>query len=188
MPHPHIKIQKSFNYHFFYAFDPLDIVELGFFNQVMSDYYVNYPREFAPFIQQGMCDILANENGIVFNQMVLNGIGHQLFYESFNSCCVYQMPIDITNRTELYKRNFCLETDIRRMRESIDMDQILHYDKTEWKEILALDPDAFYIKGFGAVVFGAKDLSLVEEWYEHCSFEQKWPETGNDVSDCTFPF
>lgn len=159
-----MNIKKSYHYYFiiisFNNFNPN-----VFFNQSHFDFIFNYKTPFLKYVEQGVCDILPNQYGILFTQTVLSQFNSNELINDFKSCFAFNLPTNICDKEQSrYKKNYTFEFNIEQMKKEISMELILHYEETEWKNILEINPDFFYLQNGKEILLASKDFKQVENW------------------------
>ncbi len=155
-------IKKS--YHFYFIVLSLDNFKANlFFNLNHFDYIFNYKTPLPKYIAQGICDILLNQKGILFTQYVISQFNPNELIQDFKSCFAFDLPTDICDKEQTrYKKNYNFDLDIEQMKKEISMDLILQYEKTEWKKILEINPDFFYLRNEKEILLACKDYKQIE--------------------------
>lgn len=159
-----MKIYKSFHFHF-YLLSLSEFRASLFFNQSYFDYIFNYRQSLPSFLQQGTCDILPNKNGTIITQYVLQQFEPNEFLNEFKACFGFNLPTDICDKKQTrYEKNYTFDFDIDQMKKEIPMDLILQYEKNQWKNILEINPDFFYLQNGKEILLASKDFKQVENW------------------------
>jgi hypothetical protein len=168
-----MELNKS--YHFYHSSILIEnFKELIFFNQSYFDYIFNYKTPFPKYIEQGVCDILTNKNGILFIQNVLQQFEPIQLLNDFQSCFAFNLPTEICDKDQSrYKKNFTFDFDINEFNTEVPMDLILQHEESPWKPILEIDPDFFYLRNDNQIVLGSKDYKQVENWIKEINTSNK---------------
>lgn len=157
------KIHKS--YHFYYVIVQQNHVKSFPKTNGLPTYIFGYPLNMPSFIEQGMCDILPNQYGILFDGITLNQFSSEKIFKDFNSCFCFHLLTDICDEQQnRYKKKYTFHFDVESFKQEISMDLILQYEDSPWKPILEIDPDFFYLKDDKLFLYGSKDYKQVENF------------------------
>ncbi|MBX2960312.1 MAG: hypothetical protein KF732_10190 [Flavobacteriales bacterium] len=158
-------MNKSFNYYFiiFNINDLNSKIMDCFFKKGAFEFIFSRPPLLPGYIEQGVCDILPNKNGILFINPVITRFNSMQLVSDFNSCFAFNLPVEIVDTEGLrYTKNYSFECDIENMQEEMPISKILFYDETEWANILKVNADYFYIKNNNEILFGSLDYKQIE--------------------------
>ncbi len=159
-----MRIIKSYCY-YFKLFPSEERSFISFLNDSCFDYIFSCNKPNPEYIEQGICDILPNGNGILFTHQVLQQFKSNQIFNDFDSCFAFFLPTEICDREQSrYRKNYTFNFNIEELKKEVPIDLIFQYENSFWKPILEIDPDFFYLKDDKQILLGSKDFNQVENW------------------------
>lgn len=152
------------SYHFYFVIIPNDILAPKiFFNRHYFEYIFDNKSPLPDYVEQGNCDIFPNQNGILFDQYVLQQFDPKNLIKDYNSCFAFNLPSTICDQESMrYRKKYTFGYILESFRQEISMDLILQYESSPWKPILEIDPDFFYLRDNEQILIGSKDFKQIE--------------------------
>lgn len=157
-------VQKS--EYFFLVTNISDDILFFEFETSMRDFIFEYKKPFPSFVEQGVCNPLANKTGIYFLEDVVKSFQPEVLIDAFNYCFVYNFSFGGSEEysDKHLSNDFTLDFSLDTLPIVDNKIQVLELNQDVINKLYDLDSDFFYLRDKKNILMATRDYNQFQRW------------------------